>query len=44
MCIDLLFSAYAMIFPVIVESMDTPREMADYIFFAEIFAILFLID
>lgn len=44
MCIDLTFSFYAMIMPVIVESMSTPREMADYIFFTEIFAIIFIVD
>ena len=44
MCIDLTLSFYAMIIPVVVESMNTPREMADYIFFTEIFAIIFLID
>lgn len=44
MCIDLTLSFYTMIIPVVVESLSTPREMADYIFFTEIFALIFLVD
>ena len=43
-CIDTILTLYTIFIPIIVESLENPREMFDNIFLTEVIALLFMID